>query len=347
MYEKQVMVSIEDCVPGMKIAETIFNAYGAEIILEDTILDDHLIEKLRRLDIRRIKVFQKPHVQVGDTPVDTFRVQYRENVEVVKELLHDISVGRGLTMEKVDKVAESTLERMNENRDIVGCISQIRSVDDYTYTHSINVSMLSMLIGKWMQYDEHQIKHLVEAGLLHDIGKSKIDPYILNKPGKLSQVEFDEIKKHPVLGYRMVSEMKDVSPEVCKGVLMHHEREDGSGYPMGLTGDQIHPIAKVLGVADIFDAMTSNRVYKLMESPFQAFELMENHTFGILDPVVVRTFLSNIAAYYIGDFVHLSTGETGEIVYINARCIAKPIVRVGDQFIDLTKEKHISITGLV
>lgn len=344
---RRVVVSVHESKPGMKMAETIFNEYGAVIVSENTILDSHIIKKLGNLDIQRIKIYDEEHNVIIANSSEIFNAQYNENLEVIKDVLHDISVGKNVDASKVENVSESIFVRINENRDIVSCLTQIRGVDEYTYTHSVNVSLVSMLIGKWMRLSEEKIKLLIQAGLLHDIGKSKISQEILCKPGSLTKEEYEEMKKHPVFGYKILEEMGGISKDVLMAVLMHHEREDGSGYPVGAKGDQIHELAKVIAVADIYDAMTSNRIYKEKESPFDVFEIMENQCFGYLDPRVTNAFLTNIASYYIGDIVRLNTGELGEVVYINPRNVAKPLIKVGEEYLDLSKKHGARIVELI
>jgi putative nucleotidyltransferase with HDIG domain len=344
---RKVVVSVHECIPGMIMAETIFNEYGAIVVGENAILDDHMIKKLKNLDIMKIKIFDLEQVIISANTSEFFKAQYNENVEVVKDMLHDISIGKNINTEKVNTITQSVFVRINENRDIVSCINQIRSADEYTYAHSVNVSLICMLIGKWLKFDTEKIKILIQAGLLHDIGKGKIPPEILNKPDKLTADEYEEMKKHPVYGYRIAENMPDIPKDVALAILMHHEREDGTGYPMNIKGSQISEMAKIVAVADIYDAMTSDRSYRLKESPFEVFELMENRAFGFLDPIVSRTFLNNIASYYIGDYVKLNTGSVGEIIYINPMHISQPLIRVGDSYIDLTIERKVKINQLI
>lgn len=344
---KKVFVSIDECKPGMRMAETIFNEYGAVIVAENTILDDHMINKIYRLGIIKVKVYDNTNDMIVVSGAELFKAQYNENVDIVKDLLHEISTGKNVDLKKVNEVSDSIVARINENRDIVSCINQIRTIDEYTYTHCVNVSLLCMLIGKWLKFDSTRIKALVQAGLLHDIGKGKVPQEILNKPGALTPEEFEEVKKHTIYGYSIAEGMPNLDEDIRMGVLMHHEREDGSGYPMGARGEQIPEFAKIIAVADIYDAMTSDRTYRGKGSPFEVFELMENKTFGVLDPRVTRAFLGNIASYYIGDFVKLSTGDVGEIIYINPRHISQPIVRVDNVYIDLTVDTRIRILELI
>jgi HD-GYP domain-containing protein (c-di-GMP phosphodiesterase class II) len=344
---KKVFVSVEECIPGMQIAETVFNDYGAVIVAENTILDEHMLSKINKLGIIKIKVYDQVNEMIMVSGTELFRAQYNESVNTVKDILHDISSGKNIDIKKVNAVSDSIISRINENRDIVSSINQMRSADEYTYTHSVNVSLLCMLIGKWSKFDFQKVKSLVYAGFLHDVGKGRIPIEILNKPGALTKDEFEEMKKHSQYGYKIVENIPNLDDGILKGILMHHERDDGSGYPYGLKGDQIHEFAKIIAVADIYDAMTSNRSYREKESPFEVFELMEKDTFGVLDHKVTSIFLNNIASYYIGDIVKLSTGDIGEIVYINPTHISQPIVKVDNIYIDLAFERHIKVLEII
>lgn len=344
---KKVFISIYECVPGMTIAETIYNEFGAVVIAENTILDTHLITKLENLGNSRIRIYNQQDYAMRDSSTVMFQAQYNDNIDTIKEILHDISNGNEVDTGKVDSISDSIMLRINENRDIVGCINQIRRIDEYTYTHCMNVSLLSMLIAKWLKYDIWKVKNIIQAGLLHDVGKTMVAVDIINKTGSLTPEEFGEIKKHPVYGYRMLKQTSNISAEVCTAVLMHHEREDGTGYPVGLKSAQIHDFAKIVAIADVYDAMTSDRSYRQKTSPFQVFEFMEDESFGLYNPKILNIFLKNIAAYYIGDMVRLNTGETGEIVYINQMHISQPLVKVRDSIIDLSDQRTTKIVELL
>jgi putative nucleotidyltransferase with HDIG domain len=342
---RKVFISPFQLSSGMKIAETIFNDYGAIVISEGTILDDHLVNKLKNLDLFRLQVYEdEDEITVYE---EKFVKNYNSSIEEYKSIIDDIANGEEVNIGKIENVVDSVFKRFEEKSDIVSCLNQIRSADEYTYTHSINVSLISMLIGSWMKLDSEKNRLLVQAGMLHDIGKTRIPLEILNKPGKLTAEEFEEMKKHPVYGYRILEKIPSISREVLSAALMHHEKVDGSGYPNKLSGDRIHMFAQIVAVADIYDAMTSDRVYRDKDCPFEVFQLMEENSLGKLNPKVVYAFLNNIAAYYIGDKVLLSNDEIGEIVYINPRAVSKPIVKVGNKFIDFLKEKDIKIKQIL
>lgn len=344
---KKYFKSISEVKSGMQTAETIFNEYGAVIIAKDTTLDDYMIEKIKKLGILKVKIYVHNDEMVPVTKTELFNAQYNENINNVKDILHDISSGKSIDTEKINEVSDSIIVRINENRDIIGCINQMRSSDEYTYSHCVNVSLLCMLIGKWMKLDVRKVKSLILSGFLHDIGKARIPPEILNKPGPLTPDEYSEVKKHTIYGFKLAESIPNIEESVLKGILLHHEREDGSGYPFGLKGERIHEFGKILAVADTYDAMTSNRIFKGKECPFEVFELLENDSFGVLDHKVVNTFLMNIGSYYNGDSVLLSTGDIGEIVYMNPNHLSQPIIKVDDVFVDLSIDTKIKIQELI
>jgi putative nucleotidyltransferase with HDIG domain len=231
---------------------------------------------------------------------------------------------------------------------MVLCLNKVRSIDEYTYAHSLNVALLCSLLGSWLNLDESNIKRLTSCGLLHDIGKSKIPREILNKPEALTPAEFEEIKKHPTLGYKILEKNIAISKDVALGVLMHHEREDGSGYPLGLESSQISYYAKILAVVDVYDAMTSNRVYKKRQPPFDVLELYESEYLTKCDTGIMLTFLKHISSYYVGNIVKLNDGTEGEIIYINQNRISKPLVRLSNSsVVDISMHPHLKIVEML
>lgn len=250
-------------------------------------------------------------------------------------------------MERIHEVLRSLNNNFDSINDLVLCLSKGRSISQYIYTHSLNVSLLCSLLGSWLNLGYKHIEQLSYCGILHDIGKSKIPPDILNKPDTLAEEEFEIIKRHPVIGYKMLEDNKDISKDVAFGVLMHHEREDGSGYPFGLKSEKINYYAKILAVADTFDAMTSNRVYKKRKPPFDVLEMYESEYLTKCDAKIMLTFLKRISSYYIGAMVKLSDGTIGEIVYINFSRISRPLIKTNDTIIDLSMIPELKIIEML
>ena len=250
-------------------------------------------------------------------------------------------------MTKINGIIETVESGIYSNGDIIGPLSLQADMENYIYTHSVNVSFLARTLGKWMGCSERTIKHLTLAGLLHDIGKYKISDDILEKPGELTEKEFIEIHQHPRYSYDLLNEIEGIHNDVLLGILTHHEREDGTGYPIGVTSEKINLVGKIVAVVDIYDAMTSERIYRKSNTPFEVFELMQNGSFGKLHPIILNKFIKNMSEYYHKSKVILNNGEEAEVVFINYRKVSQPIVTVGGRFIDLSLEPDLHIVSIL
>lgn len=353
MVGNKLFLSINDVKPGMITAEAVFNRFGNVLLWDNTVLNIPIINHLKNMGIKTVAVYEQ---QIHE-PIDParlaaenarrFAVEYERDAGKTKKMFEDISSGKKLNKEEADTIAASVLGKSGNNRYIIDSIMKVRNVDEYTYYHSINVSLLCLMMGKWLKLGENDITNLTLAGLLHDIGKTKIPPEILNKPGKLTDNEFEEVKRHSEYGYNIVKDTSGIPAEIATAILTHHEKEDGSGYPMGLTGDQLNLYSKVITIADIFDAMTAARTYKDKDTPFKVFDLMQHGSFGVLDPVVLRTFLENVTGYYVGAKVRLNTNEVGEVVFMNKLDFSRPVVLVNNRYIDTMVSKNERIVEFI
>ncbi|MDR1061575.1 MAG: HD-GYP domain-containing protein [Clostridiales bacterium] len=332
----------------MRVAETIVNDFNAVIIHENTVLDRHIIDKLILLkEFEKIKIYDDPDIRIENNTVEAVQKDYEENRGKMKEVMHDIVTGKSVDMSVINDVSDSMLKRGDNALGVLSCLNQIRVADEYLYSHSLNVSIICMLTAKWLNYSEEAVRDILQAGLLHDIGKCRIPAEILNKPARLTSEEFAEMKKHPYYGYKILEKTPDVKETTKLAALSHHEKENGGGYPFGVKSERIHPFGKICAVADIYDAMTSNRVYHQKISPFEVFSLLENEEFGSLDPSIILTFVKNLAGYYIGDRVRLSNGDMGVVAYINPLAVPRPIIRTdSQQTIDLNEPENKELTIL-
>lgn len=246
------------------------------------------------------------------------------------------------------QVVEGLVTGVEELIYTIGVLNQIKKIvinkEDYTFRHSINVAIVAGLMGKWLGLAEYVIQQLVLAGILHDIGKTQVALSILNKPSELSLSEMSEMKKHPMLGYQLLQEYKEVPQLVKLWILQHHERLDGSGYPYARTGDQVSYHAQMIAVADIYDAMTSNRVYRNAATPFGVIDELCAEMFGKLDPHICTTFLDKLNESLIGNSVRLNNGTEGVIIHIDCIRGTKPLIKTSQgDCIDLEKIKQLQI----
>ncbi len=350
---KKLILRILECPDGYEIAEDVLNDRGSLIITKNTIVNEAIRQKLIAFKVDRIEVCKQTNIiDIVNNPkadIIEFKRKYQKSVNSVKVIINDLAAGRGLDNEKINEISDSLYENMYSNIAVTECLNKIKLADEYTYSHCINVSLYSMLIGKWLELPESEIKLLMIAGILHDVGKSKIPTDILNKKGPLTQEEFEVIKMHPLLGFEIIKDNTGIKKKVKEAVLMHHEKENGTGYPFGIKSGSISNYAKIISIADAFDALTSERVYKKRQTPFDTFREFERIGIGEghYDPGILLKFIHNISQYYVGSRVRMSTGKFGEIVYVPPHNISDPVVKVDGSYIDLSAQRGMKIIEML
>ncbi len=332
-------LTVKDLMPGMVLEEEVYNKNGAVVIPKGTKLTPKKIELLKTWGVVYIKNNKVPRMDFDNKK--ELKESYNKSKEKITsfmEELKDSEMLEGEDIAEIEKISDEMLTYTLSSKSYAGLINEMKSKDSYTFQHSINVSIYASLMGKWMGYDFEAIRLLSMAAILHDIGKMKVPEEILNKPGELTAEEFEEVKKHPEYGYNMIFYSPSLGKDVALGVLQHHERNDGNGYPLGLKEDRITEFAKIIAVADIFDAITSTRIYADRFSPFDALKEIRSGAFKDLDPKISLMFFDNIISYFVGSDVILNTGEKGEIVYFNKEDLYNPVVRTESEIIDLSKD---------
>ena len=347
---------ISELHEGDILAGGIINTSGGLVIPQNTIINKKQKMKLRIMDVRNVRVYRNlAAVSDASSRVhrfkyfnkELFKTEYCENVKNIKQIIKELATGKDLDIEKVKIVTESVFSQTKNYHQIINCMNELRNSDEYTYRHCHNVALYGMMIGNWLKLSNGKIKELIQAGILHDVGKSRVPIKLLNKKGRLLPEEFSEIKNHINYGYNIVKNFNEISEDVKLAVLMHHEREDGSGYPYGVKGELICSYAKIIAIADVYDALLSDRAYRERVSPFHVFKMYESTWLSSFDTKIVMTFLDNIYKYYIGCNVILSSGEIGEVVHIPPHKIYMPVVRVNSKLIDLTKDHGIEILKIL
>ena len=296
---------------------------------DEIVINQFVSDELRFEALRRIKEALN---NIRNSPAGGADIDYSKFESIVKEYINSIY-----------SVAAADYNFMD-----------IKPYDDYTSAHSVNVMLLSILSGMAANYSNIQIERLGLSGLLHDLGKGRIPLEILEKPDKLTAQEFELMKKHSELGYEIVKD--SVHRSVAEGVRYHHERADGSGYPAGLNGDNIGIFAKNISVCDVYDAITSDRVYKNRVLPDIALGIIKSSK-NQFDPDAVAHFLKFIIPYPKGTPVMLSNKLNGVVKKININNRSRPVVKIlqdenGDEVvpffdIDLSKEKDLSILRVI
>lgn len=343
------LLSIDEVKVGMVLNSSIDNeATGAILLTSGTVLNRNNIFTLKSLGVKFIDVYinndEEDFLIVNN---EGFREKYNKYAEKTRSIFYNARFGKKLVICEIGDVVSEMIEEITKSNNILARLRQIEEDDDYTFQHSLDVCMLSTMIGKWLGYTPVELKQLSLAGLFHDIGKVKIPDNIIYKPGKLTEIEFDLVKKHTIFGYNLLNETLGISKNVAAGALQHHEREDGSGYPLGLSSKKIHEFAKIIAVCDIYDAMTTERVYRGKQSPFLVAEQIFQDSFGTLDPRIATVFINNISKFYVGNIVKLNSGDIGEIIYIHRQMPTRPIVKIEEKFIDLLTDRFYHIADVI
>lgn len=342
-------IDIFECRSGDILACDIINRNGVKLVSSGTTLNNYIIEKLKQFEIKNIKVIYPPeYIKKNQYSYAKFEYSYKKSIQLVKEIITELATGDTLNVDKVTTASELVYDHIKTNdvSMLLNFLDKIKVTDEYTYLHSINVSFYCMLLAKWINLSEYEIKKAIQAGLLHDIGKSRIPAKILNKPAKLNKEEFEVIKKHPIYGYDILCESDFADMDIKRAVLLHHERINSTGYPFGVSGDKITLLARIVSISDVYDAMTSNRVYKKKVTPFTTFEMFITEGYSGFDAFLTTEFINHMATYLIGSSIKLDNGEEGKIVYIPPNNILYPIVYSNGEYIDM-KKSNIKIAEMI
>ena len=272
---------------------------------------------------------------------------YNQAIRILRNIVEDIRFGRKLYLNPIEMCSAQICKNRNADTNILTLLNSVQDKNPYMYSHPANVAFLSLVIGKWINLDYKKLENLVRAGLLHDIGKAKIKDSLLNKTNTLTLEEMEKLKSHPVIGYKILESLNAFNSEVLQGVLFHHERMDGTGYPLGIKGENINLSSRIIAIADTFDAITATKAYRKKNSPLKAIEEIQSNSLNHLDPYISQIFVNNIINYYNGRAIRLSNEQVGNIVYINPIEITKPLVRCENEYHDLSVERDIEVVELL
>lgn len=340
------------------LSKPIYHENGNVLIQAGVPLTERIIHRLQDFGISFVYVedeFTKD-IEVSNVISDATR---KMAMTTIKTELGEISnhqiIGKAFDTLYLSKnfsnVIEKILTEIKQSDDIISVISDAYCYDSYIFSHSLNVTVYTVGLAVALKYSEKQLYEIGLGAILHDIGKMMVPLGILNKTDRLTNEEFDIIKQHSRAGFDVLRNTPNISLLTAHCAFQHHERLDGSGYPQGLSANEIHPYAKILAVADVFDAVTSNRVYRKAMLPHEGLEILYAGAGTLFDKYIVETFSRTIAIYPIGLTLYLSDGSVGVVVKQNKFFSMRPVVRVFEREgrkvepfdLDLLSERHITI----
>ena len=322
---------------GMVLGDNLYNKYGDLMLTSGTVITKEYADAIERQQYNGVYIEDdiSKDIQIINIINDSVRAQ---TVKGIKDVFMQCEKGNVNVKPNVKKIKiqiETIVDEIFANKDLMVNMIDMKAFDDYTYYHSVNVAVLSIVLGVALNMERQELCDLGFAALLHDIGKVFVDKKILNKNGKLTRGEFEEIKSHSLLGCNHLKKGYFMPNSCYMGVLDHHEKYDGGGYPNNLKGDNISLYGRIIAVADVYDALTSDRPYRKALLPSDAMEYIMGSTITSFDPNVVKVFVKKIAAYPTGTCVKLSNGLTGIVVQNYENLCMRPRVRI---FMDHDKE---------
>lgn len=359
-----VTISLQQVRSGMITADDILSPSGQRIIEKNTTLNQRLISRLKLYNIKRVCVIitedvaqelnakaekNKPlNPEKNTQEFKTFHRTYQDMANDLEAAFQTIienpysDYDPSPIIEQILELAKTVKNTMH----LMNTLQLLREYDDTMYIHSLSVALIAHTIALQLNMPEAERRNLVFACAFHDIGKVKIPPEILYKPGRLTDEEFQTVKQHAQLGYDILNKAH-FPKDIQEAALFHHERCDGSGYPFARTSEVIPPLAKIIAVADVYDAMTARRSYRKEICSFDVIAEFENTGYQKFDVTVLLPFLTSIAQSHVNNQVRLSNSLVGTIVMINQHKLSKPVVNLDGTFLDLSKEKELSILELL
>ena len=380
MAAKRILTS--RATQNMIVADDVYTSDDKLVIPEGTVLTEDIIDSLKEYGVFaiRIKVDEDGNnaaaenekvMPAGDEVLNEQRQEIKNSAEQEQESFlkqvkesKEFEVFHSAFVDSVDNLknvfskvvmhneqidgesilsdVENVVSKGRNSIHILDMLQCMRGYDDVTYVHSVNVALLSNMIGRIVYPDisDEELKVLTLAGLLHDIGKMMVPDNIIQKKVRLTLPEYNLVKTHVLFGNNILKGIDNLDPRIAEVAMRHHERCDGTGYPGGYKREQIEPFARIVAIADTYDAMTSDRAYRAAICPFDVIEMFEREGIVKYDVEFLLPFLEKAVQAYMNTNVRLSTNQIGKVIMINKNEFSKPVVQVGDEFYDLSKDTN-------
>ncbi len=320
-------LDIDHIQPGSKLSRTIYSANGQILLRQGTSLSSKYIQRLKRMGYTSIYIDDglMDDIILDENISEETRLQ---TVTCIKEVMENVKYSKSINTGHVKKTVSKIVDDIMCRRELMLNLSDIRSHDDYTFYHSVNVTVISVIIGICLYYNYDQLCDLGLGVLLHDIGKTQIPLEILGKPDRLTQEEYEIIKKHTWYGFEALRSNPEIKITSAHVALQHHERYNGSGYPRQLKGEDILEFARITAIADVYDAMSNDRCYRKKIPIHKVRQYLTESSGTLFDSKILNRFIEKVAFYPQGTKVILNNGESGVVIRQNNVDPIRPVLRL-------------------
>lgn len=349
------IVAVAQAQPGDRLATDVQTALGSILMEEGRSLSERDLDILQAflipvVDVRRSGLEESEADLSADEVAVTQEVkltslqqQFLEMEKLLKRTMSMISSGQKIPVLDLRNGLNLLLECIDEYNILTFLLPPFEGTGDVMVRNSVLCALTSYQLAKWNKFQDKDLLQIAMAALLHDIGNVKVDEAILRKPTRLTNEEVHEMRQHTIYGFRILENVTGLNQGVWLSALQHHERIDGSGYPMKVKGEKIHPYAKIVMIADMYHAMTSNRYHRKAESPYLVLEELYAGSFGKLEPVYVQTFIERTTQFHNGVMVRLNDGRIAEIVFTDRNNPTRPMVSMHGQIVNLAQQRQLFI----
>lgn len=348
-------IRIEDVDETMVLAQDVIDDFGRALVTTGTRLQRETVDRLCRKGIVTVAVntpsVEKPSFTTRNQEISSVPnlISAATRLKMVQTMQNAFRNRGGIAahLSYLRECIHQVVQELESQQSLLIYLTDIRQKSDYLYGHCVDVGVFSVAIGMAMGLSRDEIYILGIGGLLHDYGKTCIPNEIIEKNGPLTPDEFEQVKKHVSFGYNILRVETKVDTRIALVALQHHERPDGRGYPWGVKGEEINPLARIIAVADVYDALITDRVYRPRISTHEAIGIINEGSGSQFDPTVVEAFNKITVPYYIGSAVKLDNGLAGAVLRINSLEPSRPVIWTREGIINLLQERSLKIVAVV
>jgi HD-GYP domain-containing protein (c-di-GMP phosphodiesterase class II) len=350
-------INLSEIKEGCILSEDVFSKTNRPLIPKKTVISNMHIDVLKAFLIQDVEIentlvngapFYNHDLEMDEINLG-FADLFLRSVNKFKKEFQSWQSGLPVDISKVRDLLIPLLDKMEQSPQDIVDTHRYSSKETYLFQHPVAVGLISGFIGKKLNLEKGDWLQAALAGCLADCGMAKMNPHILQKKSSLTIQEYREVKRHPIISYKMVRNIPILREDVKISILEHHERLDGSGYPLGEKEIGIPKFAKIIAVADIYHAMTSERLYRSKQSPYKVLEMIQEDCFGKFDISIVKVLTASMVNYSTGDKIRLSNGRVAEVLFVDDKMPIRPLIRLVDtgEIIELARNRQLYIESIL